>query len=375
MQRRFASAATSLSLLATTIALGGGAVGATSADALTTASTASCLATSKAAAAQAQKPVALVAPKTSINLTPIKGKTVWIIETTENQLFTSIGSGASAAAKAAGLKVVLFNGQGETSVANTGVADAVAQHAGGIILGGVDERLVSGSVAAAKAAHIPIVDIFNGSPSDPGYPGVVGHATPDFIKDGKTMAYAMLAATGCKLDTVVWYSSLYKIHIEMANNIKSTVAQLCPSCKVKLENVDIPTLATSLPSQVETALRSDPNVNYLAPVFDSVVPYVEQGETAEGKSLPIISHDGVDANLNQIRAGSGLQKIDLAFPPNPWIGWLLIDDVARGMLGQKNVDYTVPSQFVDKANAGTSNAGLFPNYKTYAGAFEKEWKG
>jgi len=364
------AAAVGLGLLATPVAasvtMASGPAGA--------ASTASCVAAAKKVVTAAEKPVPLVAPTKPVNMAPLQGKTLWVILATGNQLLNSITTGFEAAAKTAGMQSHTFNGQGQTSTWNAGIQQAVSQGAAGIALMGITEKLVSGAVSSAISANIPIVDIFNASSRDKEYPGVYASVAPTFFVDGKVMANYVLATTGCKVNTTIFYSSLFLIHKEMTASIKQTILKASPTSKVASEPVDLSTVATSLPTQVQNAIQRNPKMNYLIPVFDSVVPYVEQGEGSSSSNIPIISHDGVTANLDQVRSG-GLQKADVAFPDNPWMGWLLVDELARALNKMPAHNYTIPGQLVDKTNIGTSNTTLFPNYKNYQTAFLKEWKG
>jgi len=330
------------------------------------------MATAKQTVDAARTNVALVAPPAALDVAPLAGKTLWLINVVNNQLTTTIGDGFTKAAEAAGMKGVVFDGKGDASQWNAGFAQAVAQNAAGIVLLGIDENLVSGPLADAKKAGIPVVDLFNGSPSAPLADGVYAHVTPDFTNSGKVLASWILADSGCKADTVLWGASVLPIHNEMVQSAKATLNQLCPDCKVDAQDVDLANVATDIGNKAANALRRDPDINYLFPVFDSAVTFVAPAVQSAGSSVKIVSHDGVDANLDMVRSG-GPQVVDMAFPPNAWIGWALVDQLGRGISKLPAADYTIPTQIFDSTNIGNANDKLFPNYDGYEAAFLSKW--
>ena len=105
-----------------------------------------------------QKPV-FVAPGAPFDMSKLKGKHVWIITSTMAVPFVAtIGHGVEAAAKVAGLETTLFDGKGDVSEWNRGMAQAVAQHADGIVTVGASPELMKGPTGDASKANIPVVD-------------------------------------------------------------------------------------------------------------------------------------------------------------------------------------------------------------------------
>src|SRR6185437_6135781 len=117
------------------------------------------LAEAKAEVAKAMQKPEFVAPGEPFDISKLKGKHVWIITSTLAVPFVAtIAHGVEAAAKVAGLETTLFDGKGDVSEWNRGMAQAVAQHADGIVTVGASPELMKGPTGDALKANIPVVD-------------------------------------------------------------------------------------------------------------------------------------------------------------------------------------------------------------------------
>ena len=317
---------------------------------------------------------AAVPPETpaSFGMSANRGKRVYLVTIIANSLSTAIANGFSQAAKAAGMQPTVIYGDGSAQSWDSGVSKAVAAGAKGLVLFGINPTDVSAPLA--QDPSMTVVDMFDTSSNDPLYKGVYAHVTANFVAAGTQMANWVLAKSGCHNAHIgTFYSSVNQILVEFAHSLAKTVASAkgCSGCSVSLQNVDLNTLSTAFGAQVHSYLTSNPNTNYLAIAADGWIPDAEPS-LASFSSIPILGHDGVDANLNQIRSG-GQQKYDAAFPPGGWMGWAVTDQLARGMLKLKPQNWVIPTRVIDSTNAGASNAGLFATYSTFESAFKKAW--
>jgi ribose transport system substrate-binding protein len=339
----------------------------------TTQGSAACIQEAQSLSDAARKPIALNVPKDPVNMKANAGKTVWFISVTQAIPFVAaISDGFKAAAAAAGMKAVVYDAKGTVTGFNAGVNQAIAQHADGIALQGINPELVSGAMQKAKAAGIPVVDSFNGSPSQALSPGLINHVTADFQSSGKKLADYILADSKCTANTVIFTTSIFTIHADMTNGATNEIKRLCPTCKVTSEVVDLNTMATGLGPQTETVIRRDPTVSYMLAVFDGQVVFMLPAIQSSGKNVKVVSHDGVDANLDYVRKGQ-VQIADGAFPPNQYMGWAEVDALGRGLAKLPPVDETIPDQLFDKSSLPATSAEMFPAYADFAGAFKKIW--
>jgi ABC-type sugar transport system substrate-binding protein len=332
---------------------------------------AACVASATAATKKAKAPVPVMTP-TPFNMGANKGKSVWVVNLVTNDLGKGINSGIAAAAKKAGIKVRHYYGDGTVASSNAGFSQANAAGAEGIILLGIDPRTVSTPLRAAIARKTVIVTIFTGSSTDPLPKGIFGYVTPNFNKSGVMTANWLLATSKCDLRAALFGSSTVSIHGQFMKAAAQTIARKCPSCKAKINQVDYGTVATTLGPQVASVLNAGGDWNYVVPVADGFVPLVAPAI----KSYPdvkIASHDGVPSNLALMRKPGAQQVLDGAFPPNPWMGWALIDQIGRGFQQKKPFDWTIPDRLVDSTNIGTRDAALWPGWQNYASGFVKAW--
>jgi ribose transport system substrate-binding protein len=332
-----------------------------------------CVSTAQASVAKATAQLKPPSPGPNIDVSKNKGKHVWLVTSLQNPLASAVQQGFRDGTKAAGLDGHIFEGQGTTTSWNSGVAQAIAQHASVIVIYGITDSLVSAELAHAKAAGITVIDGVQGDPDDPLTNGVYAHVTGDFSGDGALAADYILAQSGCKANVGVFGGAAQAVHVLMQKGAGAEFAKLCPSCNVYQENVDLTTIATAVEPQVATLLQRHPDINWLFPVFDGMAPFTLTAVQQVRPSVKVVSHDGVAAQLDQVRAGNTPLVADFAFPPIEWVGWTLVDTAERAMLGDKPGNTTIPSRLIDKANASSSNATLFPAFQNLPGVFEPVW--
>ncbi|WP_120337615.1 sugar ABC transporter substrate-binding protein [Cryobacterium soli] len=335
-----------------------------------------CVAAVQADVDAATAATALVAPSEPLDLAALSGGTVWFITVSMNQFSTDMATGVQAAADAAGVKLVTYDGQGLANRFNEGISQAVAQDAAGIILVGIDPTVVTGSLSEAAAAGIPVQNTLNGDPTDEVPEGMYTNLTSDFTGDGETAAKWALIDSGCQADMVSLYSSSVGVWQKMADGAASVFDEYCPEdCSFKALNVDIANVSTDIGSQLQTALQQDQGVNYVYPVWDSAVPFVSPVMSAANSTAKVISRDGLEANLAMIADNNG-QAMTIAMPTTSWIGWIAFDSVARAATGAEVPDYVIPTRIIDSTTIGDgSAAALFPEYVDYETAFTDAWTG
>ena len=85
----------------------------------------------------------------------------------------TIAHGVEGAAKVAGIETTLFDGKGDVSEWNRGMAQAVAQHADGIVTVGASPELMKGPTGDALKMNIPVVDAVTADKTAPLAPGTL----------------------------------------------------------------------------------------------------------------------------------------------------------------------------------------------------------
>jgi ribose transport system substrate-binding protein len=334
-----------------------------------------CAAAVKPDVEKASAPLELVAPATSLDLGELEGKSIWYIAVGMNQFATDMADGVEAAGAALGLKVTLFDGQNQTNRFNEGIDQAVAQGADGIILLGIDPKVVANSLQKAEAAGIPVQNTLNGDAGDEVPAGTYGNLTSDYTADGAAAAKWAMIDSGCAANVLILSSSGVPVWEKFSNGAVTALEESCPDCASEVLNIDAANVATSIGSQLQTALQRNPEINYILPAWDSAVPFTTPVLTASGSDAKVMGRDGIEASISMISKQNG-QDMTVAMPPTAWIGYISVDDLARAVLGLKQPGYVVPTSIIDSANVGSgSSEDIAPNYVGFAEKFEAAWTG
>jgi ribose transport system substrate-binding protein len=331
-------------------------------------SASSCMASATAITSQYEKPMHATLPTASVNAASAKGKSVWLIAPIETAYVDAVQDSFTAAAKAAGLVPVIFNGKGSVATWNQGINEAVSQHAGAILLLSEDPALVSGALNSAFAAKIPVVDSDNVNPTDP-LNGLFAHVAGDYSTVGMVQAADMLVATKCDLNAFYAGYTVYKNLTEQKDGMTAEVSKLCPSCKLDFYTVNPTTEAATLEPATLTALQRNPGINLLAGVTD-----VQSGEMmpalgVAGKNIPLVGQSTQGPWVQWIE--SGKLQADIAEGDEQYLGWAEVDEMLRAMTGAKPAFEDVPIQLYVKGSFNESSP--FASLGDYQSQFEKLW--
>lgn len=346
---------------------------ATTATSASTGTSNACVQKAQAAVAQAAKPMQLT-PGPALKGKSLAGKTIWFIS--PDQSIPYVAQQAAAVAQAAsslGITLKIFDGKSNPALFNQGFSTAVSQHAAGIMLNSTDPALVSGPLKQAMAAHIPVVDVLIGLPGQPQFPGVYITLRTNTPQIGATMTDVALANTSCKTSALILTTSLYPFDKYLSSGAQAEFKTKCPSCKVTVKSIDPTTVATTIGPLTTNALQTDPSINYMLPAYTGLIPYMLPAMAQLNKKIPIVSAAGVNADFDQVRAGTTSGNV--ALPPAGYFGYLQFDAILRAMLHLAPPNGTVPTQLIDKSNVGSNNSlsTLFPGIANYQSTYEKLW--
>ncbi len=273
-----------------------------------------CVTAAAAGVAKATKVPVVPSPGPKIDIAKNHGKSVWLILPLVNPLLSATAQGFTAAAKFAGLRPTTFDGQATVTSWDSGLAEAVAQHASVIITYAIPWQLVSTPLKSAVAAHIKLIDLMNGDPHDALYPGVYAHVTGNFTNDGAVATDLLLDTTSCRSDIGIYGITTLTDHNDLIHGAQAQAAKLCPSCATFVGSLDEATLATSVEPQIATMLRAHPQIKAIFPVFDEVEPYAQDAVNQVDPSVKIVAHDGVAAQLSSLRSRHTSLIGDISFP-------------------------------------------------------------
>ncbi|MCX5515736.1 hypothetical protein C3941_06180 [Kaistia algarum] len=333
------------------------------------------LADAKAAVAQAMEKPTFVAPGEAFDMSKLKGKHIWIITSTMGVPFVAtIAQSVQAAAEKVGIETTLVDGKGNVSEWNRGLAQAVSQHADGVVTVGASPELMKGPMKDALEAKIPVVDAVTADKDAPLVPGTFAHVSISFVHSGELQAAFAIAHSEGKANVLILGDNEFPGEVSRVEGMKSAFASMCPDCKVTVEDTQVANLGVKLGQQVQTLLRRDPDVNLVLPTYDAQAIYVVPAIKAANfdRTIGVVGSDAVPSNLDWIREGN-VQVADVG-EPSVWLGWAALDEVARGMLGMSAVDEQIPLRLFTKDNlkdVSNDENELFGG--EYASEYSKLW--
>lgn len=323
---------------------------------------------------------AFTAPGDPIDITALKGKTIYAIaQSSSNPFVAQADASAKQIAESYGIQWVEYSTQGTTAEWARGITTAIDAKAGAILLNALDPRLVGPQVQAAKDAGIPVISaqFFDLGQSSEVPAALAGTRSDDFTQAAKLEADQAIVSTNGQADVVVVGNTEQLSTQAMFDAITAEFAQNCPACQVKFVNVPSADWATKIQSEVQSALVTDPNVNWVIPVYDPMTQFVLPAITASSKtdSVHISTFNGTPAALKMLADGP---TVTMDVGENlEWLAYANLDQLFRAMLGEPTLDneHTALRVFTTENVADTGNPPAFNTGfgDSYVSGYQKLW--
>lgn len=277
-----------------------------------------------------------------IDVSSLKGKTVYSIPITTSIPFYKDGEAAmSAAAKKAGVKYVTFPAQGKISDFQQGFANAITAKASVIILNGPLPETLAPQLRAAKAAGIKVVVAHEEDVTSPTPAGVDAVAAGQFYNAARLMVDKAIAdQDGKAVNALAISSDDTRPSKGMVAAMKDELAKHCgSSCKLTVTNIPVADWATKIQPQVQSELNRSGDINTILPIYDSMAQYIDPAirQAARGRTVNVYSFNGTPSINGLMEKGGSNLKADVGESPT-WIGQLTMDQAFRLMLGKTPLD-------------------------------------
>jgi len=278
-----------------------------------------------------------ISPGPSFDAKKLAGKTIFSIPSSSANLFVNTTDKAmQQLAQSAGLKYQTWTNQGQTSQYVQGMTTAISRKVNIIdLLDGTDPRLIAPQIAQAKSAGIPVVDAHDLDLTQKPYPNLAALVDMNAVLAGKIVAASVIAQTKGNADVLIITSNNYSNSQPVASGLKQEFAADCPKCKLSYANVNGVDWATKIQPTVQSAISRDTKLNYVVPVFDSMLEYVVPAvrtANAVGR-VHAGSYNGTPAILNLIRT-SNIVTVDVGENPAD-IAAAALDQCMRVLLHMK----------------------------------------
>ena len=307
-----------------------------------------------------------------------RGKTLFIIPASSQVPFVStIANHIKRLATPIGVKVTIWQNQGQPSQWVQGMNAAVSQRASAIVLlAGNDPAGLQPQIRAAKARGIPTIVAHLYDDNQPSAPNVGGVVNIPYKLAGRLIADQAIVDTKGNANAIVVTINQVKSTVPMVAGIRQEFARYCRGCKLTFTDVTIADVATKIQPNVQAALTADPRINYVIALYDSAeVPFVAAAIRAAGRigRVKVSTFNGTPEILKMVKQGDIVQ-MDVA-ENLEWIGYAVVDQSLRIMGGLKPVkNARVPVRVFDRSNIGQAGANFTSGWGTsYVRGYRKLW--
>jgi len=236
-----------------------------------------------------------------------------------------------------------YTNQGTPNEWSTGVDQAISQDADVIVLSqGNNPELIIPALQRAKAAGIPVV-VSHTYQDGEGIPEkvedlVAAQISAPFNESGRLTADWAIKETEGKGHILLVNSSEVPPSEGIIAAQQDEFARHCPECKVKVVNVPVADWATKIATTVQSEIQADPELDYVLPVYDSMMIYVESGVKAAAKTGSVFtaSFNGTPAVLKLMQEGQ-VVTMDVGESLS-WLAHATMDQVGRVLTGTPIVE-------------------------------------
>lgn len=295
---------------------------------------------------------AFTSPGPAINASALKGKTIFSLPASSSVAFVNTVDQAMAGyAKALGLKYVDYPNQQQQSQWVQGVNQAIGSQASAIdLVAGIPPDQLAAQLQQAKSAGIPTIDTNERDSTQPTVPYVAAYAFAPFKLAGQLMADWAVQQTQGKANILLVTSNADTSSAAVQGGVTGELKSVCASCSLSTVNVNPTDWATKLQTTVEGSLSSNPNINYILPVFDSMAQFIAPAIEASGKDgqVHVASFNGTPAILDMIRTGN-VVTMDVGENTSD-VAAAGLDQIMRVLLHQPAGRDVINVRIMDKSN-------------------------
>ena len=262
-----------------------------------------------------------------------------------------------------GVKVTIWQNQGQPSQWVQGMNAAIAQRANAIVLlAGNDPAGLQPQIRAAKAKGIPTIVAHLYDQNQPSAPNVGGrrqHPVQDRRPADRRPGDRRHEG---RANALVVTINQVKSTVPMVAGIREEFRKYCQGCKLTYTDVTIAEFATKIQPNVQAALTADPGMNYVIALYDSAeVPFVAAAIRAAGRTgrVKVSTFNGTPEILKMVTQGD-IVSADVG-ENLEWIGYAVVDQSMRVMGGLKPVkNARVPVRVFDKSNIAQAGPKFTP---------------
>jgi ribose transport system substrate-binding protein len=327
------------------------------------------------------EPSKIVQP--SIGLKPFKPKAggeIYNISCDLSIVGCSTGSNQiKAAAKAIGYSFQVCDAGSSPEAPENCFKQAINAKPAGIVVNAVGAEQAAAGYKAAEEAGIPVVGVFTGDPGD-GSVAPVQSGADGCYDEGATLAKAISAESEGDANVLFVTETSIGCDAQRQKGFEAEFQKVCSECSYEELQFDLATIENTLPQQIQAALNSNPNLNWIVGVFDQAasIAVTQVQQAAKQEQISVAGMDGNPANVQLMLEGQ-VQKFDLAFDIGP-VAWGGVDAAARIYSGQKvpnEVPNAIPAQpylLTQENVSGLGESKTWEGPPNFEAEFEELWE-
>ena len=277
----------------------------------------------------------------------LSGKTIWYVANGLNFPFSeNLVAGTKEAAGKVGMKVVAVDGAGQISKGASLIQQGVSQNVAAIVVQSFPTETVEAPIKEAVAAGIPVIQINDGEGLSPAAKkaGVFANVASCYSCGGE--ALADLVSVNTENDAHVVFIDVPEIKTTIAEReaFEKRLGELCSECSVSKASSPVGQWG-NLASLTGSLLKSDPELNYLVPAVDAMIPLMKPAIFAGNAAdkVKVSAYNATQPNIEDLQKGEVVGG--LVGNPEVWIGWAVIDETLRALSKQPPVeDESIPNR-------------------------------
>jgi ribose transport system substrate-binding protein len=248
---------------------------------------------------------------------------------------------------------------------------AVNEKADAVVINGFDAKTDGDGYAALAKAGIPIVGMNTGNP--PGVDGVATEVAQDLGKnEGKLMADKVIADTNGKAK-VLFLGTTFTTNEDREAAFGEELKK-CTTCEMKTLHFPIAGIQNKLPQQLQAALQSNPDINWIVATPDAAALAAADAIRQAGKAdkIKVGGFDADAPNVALIEKGDIIAADIRSGTDEP--GWIAADAAARAIQKKDLPDVLSVSMLMvtkDNAAEGKDFKGAEGFQDTISGLWEQ----
>jgi len=239
---------------------------------------------------------------------------------------------ADAAGKTLGVKMQRVKAGEAASTVTAAFDTVIAQEPSAVIAGGFPMEIWANKLKELQAKNIPVVTTGIADAEEYGIEGAQASNRSSELEGELMAAYTFAEMTGEETNAVFYETPELSFTTIIAESYVSELEKLCPSCSVRVAKIGVEELGSKAPDTIVSDLQANPDTNVAALGSSEVWEGTPSALQAAGIEIEAVGSGPAPTELQYIKEGK--YTAGLGFD-EPVLAWSLVDEAARGIIGQK----------------------------------------